>query len=60
MGITHLSSQKTPDLKFNAYLSLIWTNPSVLIRNDFPIDSLTAPGANFTTVKILALNIYES
>lgn len=43
MGITHLSTLKSSDLKFNSYLLLTWMDPETLVRNEYPIENLTTP-----------------
>lgn len=43
MGVTHLSTLKSADMKFNSYLLLTWMDPETLVHNDYPIDNLTTP-----------------
>lgn len=43
MGITHLSTLKSTDLKFNSYLLLTWMDPETLIKHDYPVENLTTP-----------------
>lgn len=43
MGITHLSTLKSTDMKFNSYLLLTWMDPETLVRNEYPIENLTTP-----------------
>ncbi|KAI1712494.1 KICSTOR complex protein SZT2 [Ditylenchus destructor] len=43
MGITHLSTLKSADAKFNSYLLLTWMDPETLVRNDYPVDNLETP-----------------
>ena len=48
MGITHLSTLKSADAKYNSYLLLTWMDPETLVNNDYPVDSLTTP--DFTNI----------
>lgn len=43
MGITHLSTLKSSDSRFNSYLLLAWMDPETLVHNDYPVEVLNTP-----------------
>ncbi|CAD5216067.1 unnamed protein product [Bursaphelenchus xylophilus] len=43
MGVTHLSTLKTNETKYNSYLLLTWLDPETLVRNEYPPDDLKTP-----------------